>query len=648
MADRAGTKGTRRRVQHAAPAAGAALLCLVLCPALPRRADAAKPSSIDIVITLDPPTPGVAYAGWTTAVGEGWRDPGSGSTIRFALAPGKYYLTVSLYDSKRPQHKDDKLSVCLNGRDLGTFQRGKAEGWSTWQTGMAPEAFVQGKLQELRFIRRGRPIAVRHIRICNFKPARPPGPVGGLHRTGWNVYARRFMYAPTFSAVSVARAKSYCFTVRAKVGDLKKQARSNTADVRLAGIWDALPAARKYTAWIEALDAEGKLLGRTRSFDFFKVAPFAGPYVRAKCGYVESGRKCAEYVMAKWLAGWKTAEPGKDPLVKYPCLFYSAYIRLLVTCAQLEPKGPKALEAVSLAGKIGLRLVKTATPADWAYPNMPLSHPGGQYLQISRTAMAGMACLDLLAATRDKTFLDAAMKIARTLKATQLPDGRWYFRVDPRSGKMIEDYTSDQAEAICLLDDMIDHHGGKDLAATRDKAVAWMLANPVKTRHWQQQWDDVPLRKPYENLEFYDTVFFGLFLLKHATAQNGYRQVAAELFRYVEDQFVLWESSYNPAFLAPAVKEQYLCYIPIDWHAAHFIRFCVAMHQATGEAAYLAKARAMADHLTAVQHGDGYYPTWMRRKGSGIDYGGIWPNCTCYTGETLIKLGKYIDGLGRK
>jgi len=70
----------------------------------------------------------VAYAGWTAAAGKGWRDPGSGSTIRFALAPGKYYLTVSLYDSKHPRHKDDKLSVRLNGRDLGTFQRGKAEG----------------------------------------------------------------------------------------------------------------------------------------------------------------------------------------------------------------------------------------------------------------------------------------------------------------------------------------------------------------------------------------------------------------------------------------------------------------------------------------------------------------------------------------
>ena len=643
--DRTASRGARGRGGHVAAAAGATFLA-ALCPGFVHAA-AAAPGVVDVLITLDPRSAGVEYVGWRSAAGSGWRDPGEGSAIRFALAPGKYFLIVWLYDSKRPQHKDDTLSVRFNGHDLGTFQRGKAEGWSRWRATIRPEAFAAGKLQELRFVRRGKPIAVRHVRICNFLPKEPPAPAGGLNRTGWNVHARRFLYAPTFSVAPVAGAGSYRLTVQARTGKLRKQAKSSSAEIDLAGIWDALPCAGRYTAWIEALDAGGKLLGRTKSFDFHKVAPFPGRTTQPKCDYVESGRRCAEYVMAKWLAGWKTAEPGKGPPVKYPCLFYSAYVRLLVTYARLDPQSPQGRRAMSLARKIGLHMARTGTPADWAYPNVPLSHGGGKVLQISRTAMAGMAYLDLLAASREKAFLQAAMKIADTLKATQLPDGRWHFRVDPRSGKVAEDYTSDQAEAIFFLDDLIARHGRPDLAAARDKAVAWMLANPVKTRHWQQQWDDVPLRRPYVNLEFYDTVFFGLYLLRHATAKNGYTRIAAELFRYVEDQFVLWESSYNPAFIAPGVKEQYLCYIPIDWHAAHFIRFCMAMHRATGQEVYLEKARSMADTLTAVQHPDGFYPTWMRRKGSGIDYGGIWPNCSSYTGEMMIKLGTYVRGLKR-
>ena len=280
---------------------------------------------------------------------------------------------------------------------------------------------------------------------------------------------------------------------------------------------------------------------------------------------------------------------------------------------------------------------------------MPLSHKPGQYLQVSHAAMAGLAYLDLHAATGDREFLDAALKIAQTLKSTQLPDGRWYFRVDAMTGKMVEDYTSDQAEAICFLDALARNHGRRELIPIVERATQWMLSNPVKTNHWQQQWDDVGLQPPYRNLEFYDAAFFAMHLLRYATPQNGYRQVAEDLFRYIEDQFVLWENSYNPQFIAPGVQEQYLCYITIDWHAAHFIRLCMAMHQATGDAIYLKKAAAMADTLTVIQHADGYFPTWMRQTPAKepetlgtIDYSGLWPNCMSYTAEVLIKLDLYL------
>jgi len=320
----------------------------------------------------------------------------------------------------------------------------------------------------------------------------------------------------------------------------------------------------------------------------------------------------------------------------------------LTTDAELDPHSDKARKELLIAKKLARYLIDTSTPKGWAYPDMPRSHQSGAYLQVSRTAMVGLAYLDLAAASGDRAILDAALRIADTLKARQLSDGRWHFRVDPRTGKAVEDYTSDQAEAIWFLDELDRRHGKKEYAATREGAVRWMLDNPVKTKHWQQQWDDVPLKPPFSNLEFYDTVFFGFYLLRHATPENGYQRTAAELFRYVEDQFVLWENSFDRKFIAPAVLEQYVCYFPIDWHAAHFIRYCRALHEATGEEIYLKKARAMADTLTAVQHPDGYYPTWMRTTSAApsgdldaVDYGSLWPNCMSYTAETLIKFGRY-------
>ena len=427
--------------------------------------------------------------------------------------------------------------------------------------------------------------------------------------------------------------------------------RSDQPRLDLTSIWDHLPAGAVYDAFIEARRADGTSLGRSEAFGFRKVGEFAGPYPPGIRDYTDAGRAGAEYVMGT-LGAWRNAEPPDTAAIQYPALFYAAYIRVLVTYAALDPGSEKSRDALLIASHIAQHAIDTSTPADWKYPNMPLSHRSGEYLQISRTAMLGSAYLDLFAAGGGERFLNAAFRIADTLKERQLPDGRWYFRVDPRTGSVAEDYTSDQAEAVDFFDALIEQHGRADLAAARDKAVGWMLENPVKTHHWQQQWDDVPLVAPFKNLEFYDAALFAVHLAHHATPENHYLETAADLFRWTEDQFVLWEDSFDMNFVTPGVQEQYLCYITIDWHVAHFIRLCQAMHQATGDAIYLKKAVAMADSLTRVQHPKGYFATWMRRlpatqpgQPGPVSFEGLWPNCMSYTAEQLIKFDRYLKGV---
>jgi maltose/maltodextrin transport system substrate-binding protein len=268
--------------------------------------------------------------------------------------------------------------------------------------------------------------------------------------------------------------------------------------------------------------------------------------------------------------------------------------------------------------------------------------------------MAGMAYLDLYAVTQDKVWLDAATCIATTLKKNQMPEGRWPFRVEAETGKVLEDYTSDQAEAIILLDELVLNHDRKDLQGTLDKAVQWMLENPCKTFQWQQQWDDVGTNPPYKNLEHYDTGLFIEYLLRHATPQNNYETVAKNLVRYIEDQFVEWEPVGNQ--ITPGVREQYCCYPVIDWHCAHFIRVCMNFHARAHDEVWLKKARAIADTLTVIQHPSGFYPTWMNHKPSkdapgelkDINYAGLWPNCSSYSAEMLLRLGEYVKGVAGK
>jgi len=140
------------------------------------------------------------------------------------------------------------------------------------------------------------------------------------------------------------------------------------------------------------------------------------------------------------------------------------------------------------------------------------------------------------------------------------------------------------------------------------------------------------------------------WLLRHAEGNNGYEALAGELARYIEDQVVEWEPSGNA--ITPGVREQYCCYQAIGAHAGRYMDLCLAFHGRTGDRAWLAKARAMADTLTAAQHPDGYYPTWMDTGSfaptaeapfelKGVNYGDIWPNCVSEPAAILLQLSSY-------
>jgi maltose/maltodextrin transport system substrate-binding protein len=461
-------------------------------------------------------------------------------------------------------------------------------------------------------------------------------------RMGWNAKVYQlFMHPPVFHYAPMSSAAGYRYTIRWK--DVKNAARSEqhssqSPELDLARVWEKLPSSGPFEVVVEALDAEGNVLATTSSACRRK-APFKGPYRPARCGYDESATKAVQWVMQR---------KEKDLTHPFPGVLYSSYIRLLTTYARLHPTTELARQALGRANQYGKELLDGSTPADWVYANMPQSHSDPKVLQICRTAMAGDAYLDLFEVAKDEAYLAAAMRIADTLKKTQLPEGRWYFRVEPRTGKTLEDHTSDQAEAIGFMDRLIGRYGRRDLVRTRDRAVQWMLNNPCRTFQWQQQWDDVGTASPYANLSWFDTGLFIEHLLQNATPRNNYEKIASDLVRYVDDQFVEWEPVEN--FITPGVREQYLCYHVIDWHGAHYIRICLAVYAKTKDGIWLRKAQALADTLTAIQHPQGCYPTWMRHKPRPehplevheICYDDIWPNCTSYCAEMLLRLDEEL------
>ena len=407
---------------------------------------------VDVRVRFDQPNANVEYMGWQGMRGPDWREPGDGSELRLTLAAAEYHLIVTLYDTRDPK-KHCKLTVTFNGRPVGAFERGQHEGWFAWHAVIAKDAVAPGEKQTLRFVRSGEPIAVQEVRLCNYwPPVELPPPLPRFHRTGWNVHATHFMHAPAFTANELKEAASYALMIQWNGPDQKqvtREIRCEKPGFDLQGIWKELPAVTRCSVTIEATDARGKTVDRL-SFGFLKVADFdpGGSYPKARRDYTESGRLDAEFVLGK-LAGWKRGPGGN--LGAFPALLGSAYVRLLTTYARLSPESPKARDAIVIAGSIGRQMIGASTPGDWAYPGMPRSH-AGETLQICRAGMVGLAYLDLSVVTGDRAFLEAASAIAASLKARQLPEGRWPFRVNARTGSVLEDYTSDQAEAILLLE----------------------------------------------------------------------------------------------------------------------------------------------------------------------------------------------------
>ena len=74
----------------------------------------------------------------------------------------------------------------------------------------------------------------------------------------------------------------------------------------------------------------------------------------------------------------------------------------------------------------------------------------------------------------------------------------------------------------------------------------------------------------------------------------------------MEDQFVVFkpDRTINVDCPCPQVIEQYVCHYAMEGHTANWIRALTALHRATGEKEYLAKATALADHFEeGILHG---------------------------------------------
>jgi len=451
-----------------------------------------------------------------------------------------------------------------------------------------------------------------------------PGVPG--QRPFWNGAAKAFIHPPSFDVPSVAGCTSYSFSLTDEAGRCDTWTAKEPYAPIPSDLWDA--------------KAPGYYTFRCGSFvrKFYRAAVFRGPYPAG----VSDSRTAAKRVYASvfnlpQVKGWLTeSEPPKGyDLYCYPAKILSSMIRALVRHAQYSPADSST--ALAIARRMADWLIGVSQPEGTPLAHFPPTYWGdrrdvavknaGQNM-ISYPAQAANAYLDLADATGERKYREAAVRIVGTYAKLQGPDGSWPLKVRECNGEPVRAnrivpgrYILEMLDRVAALDPTV--------ADVRDRAFAYVLNGPVRTWNWDGQFEDMDPLPPYKNLQKGVAIDTAVRLFA-----KGEIRTALELVDWCEDQFTVWSDPIHNMdwrnWKTPTALEQYDYYTPIDASMADMIRGFHAAYKATGQALYLAKAKALADNITRHQRADGTIPTYFdSRKGSD------WVNCMVYVAHTL-------------
>lgn len=482
-------------------------------------------------------------------------------------------------------------------------------------------------------------------------PVRPgiPG-----ERPFWNANAVQFLYAPAFDFKDVAGAASYRFTVTSPNGEVLSFS-TDKPWAPLSPIWTRV-ATGAANLVVLGLDSRGSPIGEPMSRSFHRAAIIGEDDPPAATSWRESARTALDaLVHSPDLRCWFImGEPETQfHLYRYPSKIVGAAAAALAIYASQQPPPPDAVQALQAARRAADYLLGISHPKDaaWAF-HPPTYHPtmfqdrlrghmtADHYMTLCG-AETGLYYLDVHAATGDRKYLDAAVRIADTYARRQTPEGSWPLFVTAKDNQPVTDNVLIPTGVITFLDRLGRVTGDRRFEPARDNAIAWIENYPVRTWNWQGQFEDVKPQPPYQNLTKHEACDFAIHLLQTVPQDQARRTLALDLLRFSEDQFVIWaqpptetplkqspdgqSGTKRRGWMLPCVLEQYRCYAPVCASSAKLIRTYLAAYGATGDRLHLEKAKALAATLARTQSNraaPGRYLTWVMQPS-----GPMWFNC---------------------
>lgn len=479
----------------------------------------------------------------------------------------------------------------------------------------------------------------------------------------WNKYAERFIYAPAFDYNKVENADKYRFEVVSEEDSSTYNFESDVPYAPLSPVWTEMPVSY-FTLKVVGLSEEGDSLGMAGEGRYYRAAPFNGVYHQPVMPYDSSAFIALDRLLHKdyvnhWLE-YKKPDPDY-PNYRYPAKLMSALIVGAVTHARLKPNTEDAKRSTEIARIVADYLISISYPQTSVWSDFPPSYHGynigknpKSHMQLENNltiigADAGHAYLDLYDLTGDQKYFEAAKKIAKTYVKTQMDNGTWHMYVNHKTGEPIAENLAIPTSPVNYFDRLRKDYNVEGLEKASEKALAWLMENPVKTFDWQAQFEDVKTYPPYRKHSREQACDLASYLFRN----NKNIPLAEELVRFSEDQFVIWEMPMdffvrehndNPGWhsknwITPSVQEQYNFWMPVNRTAGIMLQTYWDAYEATKKDIYLAKAKSIANAITLVQEvNDGDYPTMFISTPWNL-----WLNSTVYPAKIMMNLQEKIE-----
>ncbi|MCQ2431382.1 MAG: hypothetical protein MJ175_02125 [Clostridia bacterium] len=494
----------------------------------------------------------------------------------------------------------------------------------------------------------------------------------------WNAESTEFMYVPAFHFTAIRGCSRYRYDAVDELGK-KHSFEADDCCVLLTPIWAELPEG-VVRLTVTALNPDGTDYALVGARTFFRLSPFPGETPPAVCSYRESAVRAYKYAMEQsFIRHWLehgTPDPSYD-LNTYPSKMISMLGHAMLSYARLCPED--ADKAMKVAVNAADYLISITPRGDDPLADLPptytldfcpdpekygiitpnwhaaVAHMGT--MMMIYPASAGSMYVELEAATGDAKYLSEAEKIAAYYLRTVEPNGSWALVRSTQTGEPITpNFISPFEHVVPFLMALYTRTGNEKWKNLADGAVGYVLHTQLPTYNWEGQFEDSPLSTNYMNLTHYAPTSLAKYFAKYHRDDPASMKLAEELMRFVEDQFVIWKRPYPWAHASnepngdgydtslwhtPAGLEQYGWYVPIDASTSCILQGFIELYNAGCGSLWLAKAKALADQLTRVQHENGQIPThWMNTENAEKNF---WFNCMFESCRTLEMMSAYED-----